>query len=107
MIEHLTDRVAIMYLGRLVEVGPTREIFAAPAHPYSRALLDEAPRIGRGHRSYTPLTGEIPSPLNPPPGCHFHTRCPHAMPICKAQAPVMKNIAPGRTAACHLNDKTN
>lgn len=107
VIEHLTDRVAIMYLGRLVEVGPTREIFQAPAHPYTQALLDEAPRIGRGRRDYTPLKGEIPSPLDPPPGCHFHTRCPHAMPICKTIVPELKPVAPARIAACHLNDKTD
>lgn len=107
VIEHLTDRVAIMYLGRLVEVGPTAEIFRSPNHPYTRALLEEAPRIGRGHRTYRPLKGEIPSPLNPPPGCHFHTRCPHAMALCKTVAPALKSIAPGRIAACHLNDENS
>ena len=104
VIEHLTERVAIMYLGRLVEVGPTADIFREPGHPYTRALLEEAPRIGRGHRTYHPLKGEIPSPLNPPPGCHFHTRCPHAMDICRQQRPELKTIAAGRIAACHLND---
>jgi peptide/nickel transport system ATP-binding protein len=106
VIEHLTDRVAIMYLGRLVEVGPTADIFRNPNHPYTRALLEEAPRIGRGHRTYHPLKGEIPSPLAPPPGCHFHTRCPFAMPVCKSIAPQLKPIAPGRISACHLNDET-
>ena len=104
VIEHLTDRVAIMYLGRIVEVGPTAEIFAGPAHPYTRALLEEAPRVGRGRRVYAPLKGELPSPLAPPPGCRFHTRCPHAMPICKTEAPALKPVAAGRIAACHLND---
>ncbi len=104
VIEHLTDRVAIMYLGRLVEVGPTAEIFRAPNHPYTRALLEEAPSIGRGRRAYAPLKGEIPSPLAPPPGCHFHTRCPFAMEICKQQRPALRQIAPGRISACHLND---
>jgi peptide/nickel transport system ATP-binding protein len=106
VIEHLTDRVAIMYLGRIVEVGRTADIFACPAHPYTRALLDEAPRVGRGRRVYQPLKGEIPSPLNPPPGCHFHTRCPHAMPVCRAEAPPLKPVAAGRIAACHLHDTT-
>ena len=104
VIEHLTDRVAIMYLGRLVEVGPTSEIFRTPNHPYTQALLEEAPRIGRGHRTYHPLKGEIPSPLNPPPGCHFHTRCPFATDICRTTAPELKSIAPGRISACHLNE---
>ena len=107
VIEHLTDRVAIMYLGKIVEVGPTADIFAGPAHPYTRALLEEAPRVGRGRRTYVPLKGELPSPLAPPPGCRFHTRCPHVMPICKTLEPEMKSIAPGRIAACHLNDKTD
>ncbi|WP_252944632.1 ABC transporter ATP-binding protein [Oceanicola sp. 502str15] len=103
VIEHLTDRVAIMYLGRLVEVGPTAEIFRQPAHPYTSALLEEAPRIGRGRRAYTPLKGEIPSPLNPPSGCHFHTRCPHATDLCRQVAPELKAVAANRIAACHLN----
>jgi len=106
VIEHLTDRVAIMYLGRIVEVGPTPEIFRKPAHPYTQALLDEAPRVGRGRRVYVPLKGELPSPLAPPPGCRFHTRCPHAMPVCKTTTPDLKSVAPGRIAACHLNDTT-
>jgi peptide/nickel transport system ATP-binding protein len=106
VIEHLTDRVAIMYLGRIVEVGPTAEIFARPNHPYTQMLLAEAPRVGRGKRRYAVATGELPSPLNPPQGCHFHTRCPHAMPICCAEAPALKTIAPGRISACHLNDRT-
>lgn len=107
VIEHLTDRVAIMYLGRIVEIGPTADIFADPAHPYTKALLEEAPRVGRGHRTYVPLKGEIPSPLNPPSGCHFHTRCPHATARCRAEAPIMKPVAAQRFAACHLNDTTN
>ena len=106
VIEHLTDRVAIMYLGKIVEVGPTAQIFAAPAHPYTRALLAEAPRIGRGRRRYAPLEGEVPSPLAPPPGCRFHTRCPHAMAICRSVEPLLVPVAPGRASACHLNEKT-
>jgi len=107
VIEHLTDRVAIMYLGKIVEVGPTAEIFAGPAHPYTQALLDEAPRVGRGRRAYIPLKGELPSPLAPPPGCRFHTRCPHAMPICSAEEPKLDAISPGRVAACHLHNTTD
>ncbi|WP_052341292.1 ABC transporter ATP-binding protein [Salinarimonas rosea] len=105
VVEHITDRVAIMYLGRIVEIGPTPEIFAAPAHPYTRALLAEAPRVGQGRRVYAPLTGEIPSPLAPPPGCAFHTRCPRAFARCREEAPVLDDVAPGRAAACHLDDQ--
>jgi peptide/nickel transport system ATP-binding protein len=106
VIEHLTDRVAIMYLGRIVEVGRTADIFARPNHPYTQALLEEAPRVGRGRRVYTPLKGEIPSPMNPPPGCHFHTRCPHAFARCRTEAPKLREVAAGHLSACHLNDKT-
>jgi len=106
VVEHLTDRVAIMYLGRIVEIGRTAEIFAHPAHPYTQALLEEAPRVGRGRRVYQPLKGEIPSPLNPPSGCHFHTRCPHAMPLCRERVPDLKPVAASHIAACHLNEKT-
>lgn len=107
VIQHLTDRVAIMYLGQLVEIGPTAEIFAGPAHPYTSALLDEAPRVGRGRRVYVPLKGELPSPLAPPSGCRFHTRCPHAMDRCSTEIPALKSVAAGRLAACHLNEKTD
>ena len=96
-----------MYLGKIVEVGPTAEIFAGPAHPYTKALLDEAPRIGRGRRVYVPLKGELPSPLAPPPGCRFHTRCHNAMPRCSTEMPALKTVAPDRIAACHLNEKTD
>lgn len=106
VIEHLTDRVAIMYLGRLVEVGPTADIFRSANHPYTQALLVEAPRIGRGRRAYKPLKGEIPSPLNPPSGCYFHTRCPLVMDICKTARSALRDIGPGRISACHLNDQS-
>ena len=104
VIEHLSDRVVIMYLGRVVEEAPTEELFAHPNHPYTRALLTEIPRIDMRRRKFEPLKGEIPSPLNPPSGCHFHTRCPHAMPICREIAPVLKEASPGHKSACHLND---
>jgi peptide/nickel transport system ATP-binding protein len=95
-----------MYLGRVVETAPTEELFAAPNHPYTQALLSEVPRLDRRRTHYTPVKGEIPSPLAPPPGCHFHPRCPHAMPRCRVEAPPLKQIAPGRLSACHLNDQT-
>ena len=106
VVEHISDRVAIMYLGRIVERGPTEEIFTTPNHPYTRALLDEVPRVHPGKRVYNAIEGEIPSPLAPPPGCHFHPRCPHAMPRCRNEAPALKEVAPGRLSACHLNDQS-
>jgi peptide/nickel transport system ATP-binding protein len=105
VVEHLSDRVVIMYLGRVVESAPSEALFAAPNHPYTQALLDEVPRLDSRHRAFVPVKGEIPSPLDPPPGCHFHPRCPHAMARCRAEAPMLREIAPGRLAACHLNDQ--
>jgi peptide/nickel transport system ATP-binding protein len=104
VVEHISDRVAIMYLGRIVEEAPTDEVFARPNHPYTQALLAEAPRIETTKRDFTPMTGELPSPLAPPPGCHFHPRCPNAMPRCRVEAPALKEIAPRHRSACHLND---
>jgi peptide/nickel transport system ATP-binding protein len=104
VVEHLADRVVIMYLGRVVESAPAEELFAAPNHPYTQALLAEVPRLDRRRTSFAAVKGEIPSPLDPPPGCHFHPRCPHAMPRCRVEAPSLKEIAPGRRSACHLND---
>src|SRR5437763_4880747 len=103
VVEHLSDRVVIMYLGRVVEIAPTEALFAAPNHPYTQALLLEAPRIDRRRTSFAPVKGEIPSPLAPPSGCHFHPRCPHAMPRCSAEVPMLREIAPGHRSACHLN----
>ncbi len=103
VIEHLSDRVMVMYLGRIVEQGPTEQLFACPNHPYTQALLREVPRIESGRRLYRGITGEIPSPLAPPAGCYFHPRCPHAMAICRERAPPLIEIAPGRLSACHLN----
>ncbi len=105
VVRHLSDRVVIMYLGRVVEEAPAEELFAKPSHPYTVALLAEIPRLEARRRQFSPVKGEIPSPLNPPSGCHFHPRCPHAMPRCRTEAPVLKEIAPGRRAACHLNDQ--
>ena len=104
VVQHIADRVVIMYLGRIVESAPTEALFAGPNHPYAQALLAEVPRVQLGRRSFHPIKGEIPSPLDPPPGCHFHPRCPHAMPRCKEAAPPLREIAPGRTSACWLND---
>jgi peptide/nickel transport system ATP-binding protein len=104
VVRHLSDRVAIMYLGRLVEIAPTAEIYARPNHPYTQALLAEVPRLDARRKRFAAIRGEIPSPLAPPPGCHFHPRCPHAMPRCKIETPLLREIAPGRFSACHLND---
>ena len=104
VVEHICDRVAIMYLGRLVETAPAAEFFDAPNHPYAQALLEEVPRLEVRRADYRPIEGEIPSPVNPPSGCHFHPRCPHAMPRCRTEIPALKEIAPGRRSACHLND---
>jgi peptide/nickel transport system ATP-binding protein len=104
VVRHLSHRVVVMYLGRVVEIAATEELFDAPNHPYTQALLAEVPRIDRKRRSFVPIKGEIPSPLAPPPGCHFHPRCPRAMARCSTEAPVLREIAPGRASACHLND---
>ncbi|MDB5828329.1 MAG: oppF [Variovorax sp.] len=103
-VEHISDRVVIMYLGRVVERGPTAELYARPNHPYTQALLSEAGKVVAKKRVFVPIKGEIPSPLDPPPGCHFHPRCPHAMPVCRQQVPALKSIGEGRVSACHLND---
>lgn len=104
VVEHLSDRVVIMYLGRVVEVADTEELFEKPNHPYTIALLGEVPRIDNRARQFMPIKGEIPSPLDPPPGCHFHPRCPHATERCRTEQPALREIAPGRISACHLND---
>jgi peptide/nickel transport system ATP-binding protein len=104
VVEHLSDRVAIMYLGRIVELAATEELFAEPNHPYTQALLREVPRLDSRRRRFAPVAGEIPSPLDPPSGCHFHPRCPFATERCKEEQPALKEIAPGRLSACHLND---
>jgi peptide/nickel transport system ATP-binding protein len=104
VVEHLSDRVAIMYLGRLVEIARAEELFARPNHPYTQALLAEVPTLDAARRVYKPIAGELPSPLDPPSGCAFHPRCPHAFDRCKIERPVLKEVAPGHRGACHLND---
>ena len=104
VVRHLSDRVLVMYLGRVVESAPTGALFGEPNHPYTRALLEEVPRMDLRHREFEPIRGEIPSPLDPPRGCHFHPRCPHAMPRCRTVVPRLRDIAAGHRSACHLND---
>jgi oligopeptide/dipeptide ABC transporter ATP-binding protein len=104
VVNHIADRVVIMYLGRIVEEGSADQIFDGPNHPYTAALLSEVPRIDRRHRTFQTIRGEIPSPMNPPPGCHFHPRCPFAFDRCRAERPALRTLADGRRSACHLND---
>ncbi|MGE0357121.1 MAG: ABC transporter ATP-binding protein [Burkholderiales bacterium] len=106
VVRHLSDRVVIMYLGRIVETAPSDEVFTRPNHPYTQALLAEIPKLETTRRAYVPIKGEIPSPLDPPRGCHFHPRCPHAMPRCTAEAPRLREISASHASACHLNDAT-
>ncbi|OZI15940.1 peptide ABC transporter ATP-binding protein [Bordetella genomosp. 7] len=105
VVSHISDRVAIMYLGRIVELAPTEAVFSRANHPYTQALLKELPDLRPGRRDYQPIKGELPSPLAPPAGCAFHPRCPHAMPRCSAERPLLRQIAPGHASACHLNDE--
>lgn len=103
IVEHVSDRVAVMYLGRFCEEGPARELFAAPHHPYTKALLAASPVPDPTVKSkVAPLVGEIPSPAAPPPGCRFHTRCPIAVDRCKNEVPDLREVVPGRRVACHL-----
>ncbi|MBM3586507.1 MAG: ABC transporter ATP-binding protein [Alphaproteobacteria bacterium] len=105
VVEHLSDRVVIMYLGRVVEEANTETVFRRPNHPYTRSLLDSVPRIENRKRAFSVVKGEIPSPINPPSGCHFHPRCPLVMERCKVEVPKLREIAPGQRSACHLNDQ--
>jgi oligopeptide/dipeptide ABC transporter ATP-binding protein len=104
VVEHISDRVLIMYLGRIVEEARTEDVFRRANHPYTQALLAEVPRIENRHRTFAAIKGELPSPLNPPSGCHFHPRCPHAFARCSVEVPVLREVAPGQRSACHLND---
>ncbi len=104
VVKHLCDRVAVMYLGRVVEVAETAELYKAPLHPYTRALLDSLPKlaIGEDVASFHAIAGEIPSPLSPPSGCYFHTRCAFVEDKCRSSAPPLINIGGRRKVACHL-----
>ncbi|MEO8654659.1 MAG: oligopeptide/dipeptide ABC transporter ATP-binding protein [Ramlibacter sp.] len=104
VVGHISDRVVIMYLGRVVEIASTETIFSRPNHPYTQALLSELPTLETRRRAYQPIKGELPSPLRPPGGCSFHPRCPHAMPRCQTEMPLLRNLGPGHASACHLNE---
>lgn len=103
VVEHICDRIAVMYLGVVVESGTYRDIYANAKHPYTSALLSAVPVADPTHKKYRIiLAGDVPSPINPPSGCHFHTRCPNRMDICDKQRPQLKDLGNGHLAACHL-----
>ncbi|MEY9129686.1 peptide/nickel transport system ATP-binding protein [Bradyrhizobium diazoefficiens] len=105
IVEHMTHRVALMYLGKIVEVAPRREIFAAPRHPYTKALLSAVPLPEPGaQRNPIILGGDVPSPINPPSGCRFHTRCPYVFDRCRTEEPVLRTTGPEQWVACHLDE---
>ena len=105
VVEHISDRVAVMYLGRIVEIAPARELYTMPRHPYTEALLSAVPIPEPGlKRTRIRLVGDVPNPINPPSGCHFHPRCPKVMERCKTESPLFRPVADGHWAACHLND---
>jgi peptide/nickel transport system ATP-binding protein/oligopeptide transport system ATP-binding protein len=106
VVEHISHRVAVMYLGRIVEMTDRKSLFEMPLHPYTEALLSAVPipKASARSRKRVILTGDVPSPINPPPGCHFHARCPYAMARCKTEVPALREVVPGHVAACHLHD---
>lgn len=102
-VRHISNRIAVMYLGKLVEIGDSEEVFTRPRHPYTKALISAIPEIAPDHTEEPiKLTGEIPSPLNPPSGCRFHTRCPFAVERCKTEMPELRTAKDGHAVACHL-----
>jgi peptide/nickel transport system ATP-binding protein len=101
VVEHVSDKVAIMYLGRIVEQAETEELFDLPLHPYTQALLKEIPSLEKRQMDFMPIQGEVPSPLEPPSGCHFHPRCPKPGDPCRIERPVLRELRPNHFVACH------
>jgi oligopeptide/dipeptide ABC transporter ATP-binding protein len=106
VVRAIAHRVMVIYSGAIVEVARKDALYSEPAHPYTRALLDAVPRPDPARARTKPIAGEVPSLFAPPPGCRFHARCPHVMPRCRAEEPVLREVAPGRLAACHLYETT-
>ena len=106
VVEHISHRVAVMYLGRIVEATDKTSLFEMPLHPYTEALLSAVPipKYSARARSRIILKGDVPSPINPPSGCHFHARCPYTHARCQHEAPALREVRPGHWAACHLHD---
>jgi oligopeptide/dipeptide ABC transporter ATP-binding protein len=106
VVEHISHRVAVMYLGRIVEMTDKTTLFEMPLHPYTEALLEAVPipKARSRRRKRVILTGDVPSPINPPSGCHFHTRCLYAMTRCRHEVPALREVTPGHLASCHLHD---
>lgn len=106
VVQFMSDRIGVMYLGSIVELGPSEDLYKRPAHPYTRALLAAIPpNHPRNARLAAPLEGEIPSPINPPSGCSFHPRCPLAQQRCRVEQPILREVAPGKMAACHFSEE--
>jgi peptide/nickel transport system ATP-binding protein len=108
VVEYLANQVAVMYVGLLVEVAPTEDLFQSPKHPYTEALLSAVPKtVPRRNPQRIILKGDVADPANPPPGCYFHPRCPYAVDRCRTEAPALREIGPGRKVACHLAETLN
>ena len=105
VVEHIGHRIAVMYLGRIVELADKKDLFAKPLHPYAEALIAAAPIADpRARRNQLVIEGDVPSPMNPPAGCHFHPRCPYAVARCRVEAPALREVSPARFVSCHLRE---